>query len=323
MTNQTTGRVVAERDAPAERNALAGKVALVAGATRGAGRAIAVELARAGAFVYATGRSSAVTGPSDMDRPETIEETGELMAAAGGKGSAQRVDHLEPGQVAGLVGRIDREQGRLDILVNDIFGGDRYMQFDKRLWEHDLEGGLKMLRMGIDTHLITSAKALPLMLRRDGGLIVEMTDGTSEYNKKFRTGVGFYYDLVKAAVERITIGLTAELAEGNCTALAVTPGWLRSENMLDGYGVTEQNWRDALGKEPHFCISESPAYVARGIAALAADPGVGRYAGRVLSSGELARTYGITDTDGSRPDCWSYVTEIQDTGRPATEAGYR
>jgi NAD(P)-dependent dehydrogenase (short-subunit alcohol dehydrogenase family) len=302
---------------------LSGKVALVAGATRGAGRAIAVELARAGAFVYATGRSSRVSGCSEMDRPETIEETGELITAADGDGQAVRVDHLDRGQVADLLARIEQEQGRLDVLVNDIFGGDRYMQFDKKLWEHDLDGGLRMLRMGIDTHLITSAIALPLILRHDGGLIVEMTDGTSEYNKNFRNGVGFYYDLVKAAVERITIGLTAELAGEACTAVAVTPGWLRSEAMLDGFGVSEQNWRDALRNEPHFCISESPAYVGRGVAALAADPGFARYAGQVLTSAELARTYGLTDVDGSRPDCWRYVVEIQDPGRAATEAGYR
>lgn len=303
--------------------ALAGQVALVAGATRGAGRAIAVELARAGAFVYATGRSSKVTGRSDMDRPETIEETGEKISAAGGKGHAIRVDHLEPGQVADLVARIDREQGRLDILVNDIFGGDRYAQWDKKLWEHDLDGGLRMLRMGIDTHLITSARALPLMLRRPGGLVVEVTDGTSEYNKNFRKDVGFYYDLVKAAVGRITVGLAAELADQDCTAVAVTPGWLRSERMLENFGVTEQTWRDALPDMPHFCISESPAYVGRAIAALAADPALARFAGRVLSSAELARTYGVTDTDGTQPDCWRYLTEIQDPGRPATETGYR
>jgi NAD(P)-dependent dehydrogenase (short-subunit alcohol dehydrogenase family) len=258
-----------------------------------------------------------------MDRPETIEETGELITAADGDGQAVRVDHLDRGQVADLLARIEQEQGRLDVLVNDIFGGDRYMQFDKKLWEHDLDGGLRMLRMGIDTHLITSAIALPLILRHDGGLIVEMTDGTSEYNKNFRNGVGFYYDLVKAAVERITIGLTAELAGEACTAVAVTPGWLRSEAMLDGFGVSEQNWRDALRNEPHFCISESPAYVGRGVAALAADPGFARYAGQVLTSAELARTYGLTDVDGSRPDCWRYVVEIQDPGRAATEAGYR
>ncbi len=302
---------------------LAGKIALVAGATRGAGRAIAIELARQGAFTYATGRSSRVFGASDMDRPETIEETGDLMHAAGGEGTAIRVDHLDRTQVADLVSSIEKQQGRLDILVNDIFGGDRYAQWDKKLWEHDLDAGLRMLRMGIETHLITCALALPLMLRNDGGLVVEMTDGTSDYNKAFRQNVGFYYDLVKAAVERITIGLVAELEDARCTALAVTPGWLRSERMLANFGVSEENWRDALQEEPHFCISESPTFVARGVAALAADPGVDRYAGRVLSSAELARTYGLTDTDGTLPDCWRYVVEVQNAGRPATEFGYR
>jgi NAD(P)-dependent dehydrogenase (short-subunit alcohol dehydrogenase family) len=302
---------------------LHGRVALVAGATRGAGRAIAVELARADAYVYATGRSSRVSGPSDLDRPETIEETGELMQVAGGEGEALRVDHLEPDEVAELVGRIEREQGRLDVLVNDIFGGDRYAEWDKKLWEHDLDGGLRMLRMGIHTHLITCTKALPVMLRGEGGLVVEMTDGTSEFNASFRRGVGFYYDLVKAAVERITIGLTAELDDTSCTAVAVTPGWLRSERMLENFDVTEETWRDALAERPHFCISESPTYVARGIVALASDPEVARYAGRVLSSAELARTYGVTDTDGTQPDCWRYLVEIQLPGRPATELGYR
>jgi NAD(P)-dependent dehydrogenase (short-subunit alcohol dehydrogenase family) len=302
---------------------LLGKVALVAGATRGAGRAIAVELARAGAYVYATGRSSRVTGRSDLDRPETIEETGELLQRAGGEGEALRVDHLEPEQVADLVGQIEQEKGRLDVLVNDIFGGDRYAEWGKKLWEHDLDGGLRMLRMGIDTHLITCAKALPLMLHGDGGLVVEVTDGTSEFNRNFREGVGFYYDLVKAAVERITIGLTAELGDTTCTALAVTPGWLRSERMLENFDVTEETWRDALEQRPHFCISESPTYVARTIVGLASDPNVARYAGRVLSSAELARTYGVTDTDGTQPDCWRYLVEIQLPGRPATEQGYR
>ncbi len=296
---------------------------MVAGATRGCGRAIAVELARAGAYVYATGRSSRTAGRSEINRPETIEETGEMMAAVGGAGAALRVDHLEPGEVSALVERVGAEQGRLDILVNDIFGGDAYAEFGKKLWEHDLPGGLRMLRMGIDTHLITAAIALPLMLSHAGGLIIEMTDGTFEYNKTFRKGVGFYYDLVKAAVERITIGLTAELDGEQCTALAVTPGWLRSEAMLDEFGVTEQNWRDATAKVPHFCISESPAYVARGITALAADPAVARYAGTSLTSGQLARIYGVTDTDGPRPNCWTYVTEIQDAGLPARETGYR
>ena len=182
------------------------RVALVAGATRGAGRAIAVELARAGFFVYATGRSSRISGPSELGRPETIEETSDLIRAAGGAGAASVVDHEDPGQVDALVAGIDAEHGRLDVLVNDIFGGDRYAEFSKPLWEHDLDGGLRMLRMGIDTHLITSAKALPLMLRANQGLVIEMTDGTAEYNKNFRRGVCFYYDLVKAAVGRIKIG---------------------------------------------------------------------------------------------------------------------
>jgi NAD(P)-dependent dehydrogenase (short-subunit alcohol dehydrogenase family) len=311
------------------RSQLSGKVALVAGATRGAGRAIAIELARAGAYVYATGRSSRQTGPSEIERPETIDETGEMMAAAGGAGVALRVDHLESDQVADLVARIEAEQGKLDILVNDIFGGDRYGEFDRKLWEHDLAGGLRMLRMGIDTHLITASKAIPLMLAGIGsgagsyGVVIEMTDGTSEYNKNYRQGVGFYYDLVKASVERITIGLTAELAGTAVTAVAVTPGWLRSEAMLEHYGVTEATWRDAIAKEPHFCISESPYFVGRGVAALAGDAGLSRHAGRVLTSHDLATEYGVTDTDGSRPDCWSYVVEVQDTGQEPTEAGYR
>lgn len=302
---------------------LSGKVALVAGATRGAGRAIAIELCRAGAFVYATGRSSRVTGPSDLGRPETIEETGEMMAATGGNGVALRVDHLDPDAVDSLIAQIEAERGRLDILINDIFGGDKYMEWDKKLWEHSLAGGLRMLRMGVDTHLITSAKALPIMLRTGGGLVVEMTDGTSEYNKSFRRDVGFYYDLVKASVERITLALAAELKDEDCTAVAVTPGWLRSERMLANFGVREENWRDALASEPHFCISESPTYVARGIVALAADPQRHQYAGQVLSSARLARAYGVTDTDGTQPDCWRYVVEVQDPGKPATEVGYR
>jgi NAD(P)-dependent dehydrogenase (short-subunit alcohol dehydrogenase family) len=199
-----------------------------------------------------------------MDRPETIEETGELMLATGGAGSPLRVDHLDVAAVEALVARIEAERGRLDILVNDIFGGHKYMQWDKKLWEHDLTGGLHMLRMGVHTHLITSTKALPLILRTGDGLVVEMTDGTSEYNRAFRRNVGFYYDLVKANVERVALALAAELEDEPCTAVAVTPGWMRSEQMLENFGVTEENWRDALVHEPHFCISETPTYVARG-----------------------------------------------------------
>lgn len=295
----------------------------MAGATRGAGRAIAVELSRAGAFVYASGRSSRTSGPSEIGRPETIEETGDLIAAAGGHGRALRVDHLEPDQVVDLVARIARERGGLDLLVNDIFGGDRYAQWDRPLWEHDLAGGLRMLRMGVDTHLVTAALALPLMLSGGRGLVVEMTDGTSEVNREVRESVGLYYDLVKVAVERITKGLAVELRGTGCTALAVTPGWMRSEAMLEHYGVDEANWRRALAREPHFCISESPTFVARGVAALAADPRAGEHGGEVLSSWELATRYGLTDVDGSRPDCWRYLTEIQGPGLSATERGYR
>ena len=289
-----------------------GRVALVAGATRGAGRAIAVELARAGFHVYATGRSSRTTGPSEIGRPETIEETGDLIAAAGGTGAALVVDHEAPASVAELVAGIEREQGRLDLLVNDIFGGDRYMEWDKPLWEHDWEGGLRMLQMGVHTHLITCRVAIPLMLRTaeaqgSKGLVVEMTDGTSEANADFRRNVGFYYDLVKANVERIVKGLTVELEGRPVTAVGVTPGWLRSENMLENFGVTEANWRNALKEHPGFGISESPTYVARGVAALAGAADVDRWAGTIISARRLADAYGITDTDGSRPDCWGYL----------------
>ncbi|HZO62038.1 MAG TPA: SDR family oxidoreductase [Gaiellaceae bacterium] len=288
------------------------RVGLVAGATRGAGRAIAVELARAGFHVYATGRSSRESGPSELGRPETIEETGELIVAAGGEGSALVVDHEDPASVAGLVEAIDREQGRLDVLVNDIFGGDRYMEWDKPLWEHDWAGGLRMLEMGVHTHLITCRAALPLVLRTatafdTPGLVVEMTDGTSQANADFRRNVGFYYDLVKASVERIVKGLAAELESEAVAAVGVTPGWLRSERMLENFGVTEATWRDACRTRPGFAISESPAYVARGVAALARDRDAGRWSGAIVSARQLADAYGVTDTDGSRPDCWGYL----------------
>jgi NAD(P)-dependent dehydrogenase (short-subunit alcohol dehydrogenase family) len=289
------------------------RVALVAGATRGAGRAIAVELARAGLHVCATGRSSRTRGPSEMGRPETIEETADLIAAAGGTGEARVVDHEDPAAVAALIAAIEREHGRLDVLVNDIFGGDRYMEWEKPLWEHDWAGGLRMLQMGVHTHLITTRAAMPLILQTAAtqapGLVIEVTDGTSQANAEFRRNVGFFYDLVKANVERIVKGLAAELKDRDLpvTAVGVTPGWLRSEKMLDNFGVTEETWRDALAKTPGFGISESPAYVGRGVAALAGDPGAGRWAGTIVSSRQLADAYGITDTDGSKPDCWGYL----------------
>ena len=229
------------------------------------------------------------------------------MTAAGGQGTALVVDHEDPIAVADLVARVDSGHGRLDVLVNDIFGGDRYAQWDTPMWEHDLAGGLRMLRMGVDTHVITAHAALPVLLRSDRGLLVEMTDGTAEVNTGYREQVGLFYDLVKANVSRIVLGLTHELRNRPVTALGVTPGWLRSENMLDHFGVTEATWRDALGKTPRFAISESPTYVARGLAALAQDPDMAQFAGTVLTSRQLADRYGVTDTDGSRPDAWGYI----------------
>jgi NAD(P)-dependent dehydrogenase (short-subunit alcohol dehydrogenase family) len=316
------------REGTGTTGSLAGRVALVAGATRGCGRAIAVELARAGAHVYATGRSSR-EAPSEIGRPETIEETGELVVATGGEGTALVVDHEDAAQVEALVARIQVEQGRLDVLVNDIFGGDRYAQFDKPLWEHDLEGGRRMLRMGVDTHLVTAHHALPLMLRtatpQAPGLLVEMTDGTAEANAEFRRGVGLYYDLVKANVTRIVMALTHELRDHPVTALAVTPGWIRSEAMLETFGVREDNWRDALDEVPGFAISESPTYVGRGVAALAGDAGHGRHRGETLSSHDLAAAYGVTDTDGSQPDCWRLIadTGFADEHAQVDVSGYR
>ncbi len=302
---------------------LKGKVALVAGATRGAGRAIAVELAKSGAYVYATGRSSRKSGPSEIGRQETIEETGDMLVHAGGSGSALRVDHLDFKAVDELIQRIRNEKGRLDILVNDIFGGDRYAEWNKGLWKHDLENGMRMLRMGVDTHIITSAKAIPLMLETGNGIVVEMTDGTSEFNRNYRADVGFYYDFVKASVERIMKGLAFEFQKETCTSVAVTPGWLRSEMMLDHFGVTEQNWREGTKKDPHFCISESPYFVARGLSSLCADPEKNGFNGQVLSSHDLSMSYGTTDLDGTKPDCWRYLDEVQEKGLPADDTGYR
>ena len=299
---------------------LAGRVALVAGATRGAGRGIAVQLGAAGATVYVTGRTTRLQR-SEMNRPETIEETAELVDAAGGRGIAVQVDHLVPDQVRDLVARIDREQGRLHVLVNDIWGATT-MEWNKSAWESTLEIGLRMLRLAVDTHAITSHFAIPLLIRHPGGLVVEVTDGTDEYNATTYR-VSFFYDLAKAAVNRMAFALAHELQPHGATALSLTPGWLRSEAMLDAYGVSEERWRDATRISPHFAISESPAYVGRAVAALARDPEMSRWNGRSLSSGELAKVYGFTDLDGSQPDAWRYLTEVQDAGKPADVTGYR
>jgi NAD(P)-dependent dehydrogenase (short-subunit alcohol dehydrogenase family) len=300
---------------------LDGKVALVAGATRGAGRGIAVALGEEGATVYCTGRTTRERR-SEYDRPETIEETAEQVTEAGGTGIPVAVDHLESEQVADLVARIDSEQGRLEVLVNDVWGGERLFEWDKPVWEHDLRAGLRLLHLAVDTHLITSHHALPLLIRRPGSLVVEMTDGTAAYNAT-RYRVNPFYDLAKTSVLRLAFSQAHDLEPHGATAVALTPGWLRSEMMLEAFGVTEETWRDALERQPHFAISESPRYVGRAVAALAADPDRARHNGASLSSGGLALDYGFTDLDGSQPDCWRYMVEVQDAGKPADVTGYR
>ena len=300
---------------------LKGKVALVAGATRGAGRGIAVELGAAGAIVYCTGRSTKQQR-SEMNRPETIDETAELIEREGGRAIPVQVDHLDPRQVAALVARIEKEQGRLDVLVNDIWGGDHFIQWNTPVWEHSLENGLRMLRLATETHIITNHFALPLLIKNKGGLVVEVTDGTADYNNDHYR-VSLFYDLAKTSVVRMAWSLAQELKPHECTAVALSPGWLRSEQMLDNYGVTEENWREATKKQPHFIITETPRYVGRAVAHLAADPDVSRWNGQSLSSGQLAKVYSFTDLDGSQPDAWRYVVEVQDAGKPADATGYR
>ena len=300
---------------------LAGKIALVAGATRGAGRGIAVELGAAGATVYVTGRTTR-SRQSEYARPETIEDTASLVSAAGGEGIAVQVDHLNADEVRRLVDRIRDEQGRLDVLVNDIWGGEKLFEWNKPVWDHDLHNGLRMLRLGVDTHLITAHFALPLMIERPGGLLVEVTDGTAQYNADHYR-LSPFYDLAKTSVIRMAWAHARDLAPYGATSVSLTPGWLRSEMMLEAFGVSEDNWRDAAAKVPHFVISETPRFVGRAVAALAADPHRSRWNGQSLSSGGLAQVYGFTDLDGSRPDAWRYVPEVQDAGKPADATGYR
>ncbi|MEV6830845.1 SDR family oxidoreductase [Amycolatopsis sp. NPDC051102] len=299
-------------------NTLSGKTALVAGGTRGASRAIAVELGRAGAFVYVTGRTTRA-GRSEVDRPETIEETAELIERAGGRAEAIRVDHLVPAEVEALA----KQVGPLDILVDGLWGGDKHLGWGKPVWEHDLGAGLRMIRLGIDAHLITSHFLLPLLIDRPGGLVVELTDGTAEYNAKYREGTSLPFYVAKASAHLLAIGEAAELAAHGATAVAFTPGYLRSETMLEIYGVTEDNWRDACERVPHFAISETPTFCGRTVAALAADPDRNRWSGQTVSSGQLAKAYEVDDVDGSRPDAWRYMTEVADAGKPADTTGYR
>lgn len=297
------------------------KIAIVAGGTRGAGRGIATELGAAGATVYVTGRTTRIQR-SEYNRPETIEETAELVTQAGGKGIAVQVDHLDPEQVQALITRVEQEQGRLDILVNDIWGGETLTQWDTPVWEHSLEGGLRMLRLAIDTHIITSHFALPLLIKNPGGVLVEITDGTAEYNDTHYR-LSLFYDLAKTSIIRMAWGLAQELQAHQCTAVALTPGWMRSEMMLEIFGVTEANWQDGAAKDPHFIISETPRYIGRAVAHLAADPNVARWNGQSLSSGQLAKVYGFTDLDGSQPEAFRYLPEVQELGKPADATGYR
>jgi NAD(P)-dependent dehydrogenase (short-subunit alcohol dehydrogenase family) len=286
---------------------LAGRVALVAGATRGCGRAIAIELGALGATVYGSGRSTRA-GRSVLDRPETIEETAERVSAAGGTGIAVRCDHGDPAQVSALVDRIRSEQGRLDVLVNDVWGGDRFVSWGKPVWEHPLDATLTIVRNGIETHLITSHCAIPLVLESTDGLVVEVGDGKGD--APYRTNLP--YDLVKAAVVRMGEALAWELAPLGVTALSVTPGYLRSEMMLELYGVTEATWREAAERVPNFEHSETPHLLGRGVAALAADPDRARFAGLCLGSWDLMAHYGFTDADGRRPDWGAVDREVRE-----------
>ncbi|HKY33546.1 MAG TPA: SDR family oxidoreductase [Candidatus Polarisedimenticolia bacterium] len=299
---------------------LSGRIALVAGATRGAGRGIAVQLGAAGATVYVTGRTTGGRR-SEMDRPETIEQTAALVDAEGGRGIPVVVDHLVPHQVRALADRVEKEQGRLHILVNDLFGATR-IEWGKTVWESDLDYGLKTLRLQVDTHAITSHYMIPLLIRSPGGLVVEVGDGTEEHNRS-RYRNSFFYDLAKASVLRMAFALSYELKLHGATAVALTPGWLRSEAMLEAFGVTEENWRDAIARVPGFAVSESPAYVGRAVAALAMDPDAARWNGASLSSGQLAKVYGFTDRDGSRPDAWGYLEAAEAAGAPPDPAAFR
>jgi len=307
-------------------DALRGRIAVVAGATRGAGRGIAAALGEAGATVICTGRSSRSRRlQSDYDRPETIEETAELVTSLGGTGIPAVVDHLDASQVERLAEQLRDAHGHIDILVNDIWGAEQLKggppDWNKPIWELDLQDGLRILRLAIDTHLITSYHLLPLLIGRPGGLLVEVTDGTTDYNaSRYRLSV--FYELAKVAVNRLAFSQGHELAPYQAAAVAITPGWLRSEMMLEAYGVTEDNWRSAAAP-PGFAVSESPRYVGRAVVALATDPARERWNQRSMTSGQLAAEYGFTDLDGSRPDVWRYNEAAERGDRNASPSDYR
>jgi NAD(P)-dependent dehydrogenase (short-subunit alcohol dehydrogenase family) len=310
-------------------NALHGKVAVVAGATRGAGRGIAAALGEVGATVICTGRTTG-SSRSEYNRSETIEETAALVTELGGTGVAIAVDHLDSEQVARLADRLRNDYGHIDVLVNDIWGAELLKggpaDWNTPIWKHDLDTGLRILRLAIDTHLITSHYLLGLLVDQPGGLVVEVTDGTNDYNgANYRISV--YYDLAKTAVNRLAFSQGHELRPFGATAVAITPGFLRSEMMLENFGVTEDNWRAAVDPEaptapPDFALSESPRYVGRAVAALAADPERMRWNQRSVTSGELAIAYGFNDLDGSQPEVWRYIDDAA-SGRTADLDTYR
>ncbi len=278
---------------------LSGSVAVVAGATRGAGRGIACSLGEAGATVYCTGRS--VKGArSPVDRPETIEETAEMVSSRGGHGIWVQVDHTDASQVRMLFERVrDEQDGRLDILVNDMTG-EAFMEL-KSFVDHPLEKGLKVIENGSLSHVITSHFAAPLMIKRGKGLIVEVTDGISFELREFN----FYYDLEKAINIRLAQSLAHQLRAHRVAVVALTPGMLRSEAMLEHFGVTEENWRDGIKHQSDLAYSETPFYIGRAVVALACDRRVMSKSGRAHVSGRLAREYGFTDIDGTQP-LWHY-----------------
>lgn len=303
------------------KGSLKGKVAVVAGATRGAGRGIAVELGAAGATVYCTGRS--VRGrPSDMNRPETIDETAELVSRAGGVGIAVRTDHTKEAEVRALFERVRAEQdGQLDVLVNDVWGGESLISWGTPFWEQDLGAASKLIERAVFSHIVTSRYGVPLMVARGSGLIVEITDGdTLAYRGNF------LYDLVKTSVIRLAVGMAGDLGGRmvttepgveldqkplKITALALTPGFLRSEEMLEHFGVTEETWQDGAKKDPYFIASETPFYTGRAVTALAADPNVYEKTGKAFYTGNLATEYGFTDTDGTQPNFQAFFKKAK------------
>jgi NAD(P)-dependent dehydrogenase (short-subunit alcohol dehydrogenase family) len=317
-----------------DKDALRGRVAVVAGATRGAGKGIAAALGEAGATVICTGRTTR-SNQSEYNRPETIEETAELVTQLGGIGIAVAADHLVPDKVKSLAEMIRKDHGHIDVLVNDIWGAELLkggpVDWNTPIWKHNLDSGLRILRLAIDTHLITSHYLLPLLIQKPGGLLVEVTDGTNEYNAShYRISV--FYDLAKVAVNRLAFSQGHELEPYGATAIAITPGWLRSEMMLDNFGVSEENWEDAIKTTADksrssapldFALSESPRYVGRAVVALATDPDRARWNKQSISSAQLASEYSFTDVDGSRPDIWRFIKEIRELGLEGNPYDYR